>query len=318
VVFEYEEYGVERVVYFDPEKAITGVKTHFGDSVARYEDGVLVIETVNLLSELIVADGHRLSDQVTVVETYKRVDEPGYSSLIEIKTVASDPVYLKEDFELINIKMAAENYEFIENGCIAPLRDRDEVHPAMNLFLTSIGSGDGANLGGLAGADAHCAALATNVGQGEKSWRAYLSTTGGNGIDARNRIGTGPWYDAKGDVVALDLDDLHGEALGFTKESVVSERGQIINGRGDEPNRHDILTGSQSDGTAMNMDSDTTCGNWTSNAEGSAMVGHFDRQGGGDDPTSWNSAHASLGCSQSDLEATGGDGLFYCFATNYE
>lgn len=315
VVFDYEEYGITKEVYFGSEIVNTGIKTHFGDSIARYENGALVVETINLLSELIVGVGHRLSDQATVVQTYTRVDEPGYSSLMKIQTLAKDPVYLEQDFELINIKMASADYDFIENGCIAPLRERAQVHPAMNLFLTSVGPGDGANLGGLEGADAHCASLAGNVGQGDKNWSAYLSTTGANGVNARDRIGSGPWYNAKGDIVAIDLDDLHGEALGFTKEAVVSESAQIINGRGDEPNRHDTLTGSLADGTASTSDSDTTCVNWTSNdAEGSALVGHFDRQGGGDNPTSWNSAHASRGCGQLDLQGTGGDGLFYCFA----
>lgn len=314
VIFDYEEYGVTNEVFFGSEINDTGIKTHFGDSIARYENVTLVVETINLLSELIVGMGQRLSDQTTVVQTYERVDEPGYGSLMKIHSVAKDPAYLEQDFELINIKIASVDSGFIENGCIAPLRERDQVHPAMNLFLTSVGPGDGANLGGLAGADAHCASLATNVSQGDKNWRAYLSTTGSNGIDARDRIGTGPWYNAKGDLVAVDLDDLHGEAPGFTKEAVVSERAQIINGRGDEPNRHDTLTGSLADGTASNSDTDTTCSNWNSNGGGSALVGHFDRQGGGDNPTSWNSAHASRGCSQSDLQGTGGDGLFYCFA----
>ena len=314
VVFEYEEYGITREVSLGSVIEDSGVKTHFGDSIARYENGSLIVESINLLSELIVGVGPRLSDQATVVETYTRVDEPEYGSLMKIQTIAKDPAYLEEDFELINIKIAASDYDFIENGCIAPLRDRNQVHPAMNLFLTSVGPGDGANLGGLEGADAHCISLAANVGQEEKNWRAYLSTTGPNGVDARNRIGTGPWYNAKGDLIAINIEDLHGEALGFTKESVVSERGRVINGRGDEPNRHDILTGSLIDGTASDSDSDTTCANWTSGGEGSALVGHFDRQGGGDNPTSWNSAHASRGCSQSDLQGTGGDGLFYCFA----
>lgn len=254
VSFEYEEYGIDQDVYFASATPEPGVKTHFGNSVARYEDGALVVETVNLLSELIVGAGHRLSDQATVVQTYTRVDEPGYSSLLKIKTIATDPLYLDDEFELVNIKIAFADYDFIENGCIEPLRARNQVHPAMNLFLTSVGVGDGANLGGLAGADAHCDALAANVGQENKNWRAYLSTTGSQGIDARDRIGAGPWYNARGDVVAIDLDDLHSDAPGFTKEAVVSERAQVINGRGDDPNRHDILTGSLADGTASGGD----------------------------------------------------------------
>ncbi|MBT5331827.1 MAG: hypothetical protein HOL48_08605 [Porticoccaceae bacterium] len=187
----------------------------------------------------------------------------------------------------------------------------------MNFFLTSEGPGDGANLGGLEGADAHCSALAAKVDQDDKNWVAYLSTTGANGVNARDRIaGAAPFYNAKGEPVALDIEDLHAEANWFTGATVVSEQGQRVNGRGDTPNRHDILTGSDANGMAVNSGADTSCSNWTSNsAEGSALVGHFDRVGGGDNPTSWNSAHASRGCGQENLQATGGDGLFYCFAT---
>jgi hypothetical protein len=315
VVFEYEEYDISNVAYFDPAQADTGIKTHLGDSVARYEDGALIVETTNLLSAQSHAGGSRLSDQARVIQTYRRVDEPGYSSLMLIHTRAIDPAYLAEDFEITNIKMASVDYDFVENGCEAPLRERRTVHPAMNFFLTSVGPGDGANLGGLSGADAHCTALAENVGQGDKIWHAYLSTTGANGVDARDRIGAGPWYNAQGDVIGIDLDDLHNEqGTGWMKSSVITERAALVNGRGDDPNRHDILTGSLSDGTASNSDTDTTCSNWTSNSEGSALVGHFDLVGGGDNPTSWNSAHPSRGCSQTDLQGSGGDGLFYCFA----
>jgi hypothetical protein len=315
VVFEYEEYGIVHEAFFDPAKAASGIKTHLGDSVARYENGTLIVETTNLLSAMMA--GKRLSDQQTLVQTYSRVDEPDNSSLLKIHTLVRDPLNLQEDAEVINIKIASVDYDFIENDCAPPLREREQVNPAMNFFVTSVGLGDGANLGGLAGADAHCAALASTVYQGDKNWRAYLSTTdasGETGVDARDRIGRGPWYNAKGDVVAVDLDDLHGQALGLTKASAVSERGQIINGRGDSPNRHDILTGSQLNGTALNSASDTTCSNWTSNGQGSALVGHADRQSSTDNLSSWNSAHASKGCGQADLQATGGDGLFYCFA----
>lgn len=315
VVFEYEEYGITHTAYFDATKAATGIKTHMGDSVARYENGSLVIETSNLLSEQMHAGGNRMSDQAMVTQIYTRVDEADVSALMKIQTRISDPLHFTEDTEFENIKMASAPYEFIENGCVPPLRERVSVHPAMNFFLTSVGVGDGANLGGLEGADAHCVALADNVGQGNKQWHAYLSTTGNNAVNARDRIGTGPWYNAKGDVVAVDIDDLHGHAgVGWTKSSVVTERGALVNGRGDKPNRHDILTGSLADGTRSAFVSDTTCGNWTSNGDGSALIGHFDLVGGGDNPTSWNSAHKSRGCSQSDLQATGGDGLFYCFA----
>jgi hypothetical protein len=184
----------------------------------------------------------------------------------------------------------------------------------MSFFITSKGPGDGANLGGLAGADAHCAALAEAAGVTGKTWRAYLSTTGSGGVNARDRIGSGPWYNAKGVQVAASVADLHSDNNKLSKENSISETGDVINGRGDDPNRHDILTGSKMDGTAMSGSDDTTCSNWTSNGEGSALVGHHDRQGGGDNPTSWNQAHPSRGCSQENLIGTGGDGLFYCFA----
>jgi hypothetical protein len=189
----------------------------------------------------------------------------------------------------------------------------------MSFFLTSAGPGQGANLGGLTGADAHCQRLAASVGAGGKTWRAYLSTSAAGGaaaVNARDRIGQGPWHNAKGVQVAQNVADLHSDKNNLTKETVLNEKGQVVNGRGDNPNRHDILTGSQADGTAFAAGADNTCSNWTSSGEGSARVGHHDRQGGGDAPTSWNSAHGSRGCSQENLRGTGGDGLFYCFATN--
>ena len=205
--------------------------------------------------------------------------------------------------------------------CAATLLCLLSVSPAlaqaseMTFFLTSAGSGNGADLGGLSGADAHCQSLAAAVGAGGKTWRAYLSTTGSGGVNARDRIGSGPWQNIKGVVVAQNVDQLHFEN-NLTKETVLNEKGMMTNGRGDTPNQHDILTGSNLDGTA-NTDSDA-CTNWMSSADGtgSAMVGHFDRQGGGANPNSWNSAHGSRGCSQDNLIATGGNGYFYCFATN--
>lgn len=186
-----------------------------------------------------------------------------------------------------------------------------EDDTSMGFFITSVGSGDGANLGGLAGADAHCAALATAAGSTGKTWRAYLSTNGRSGVDARDRIGTGPWYNSDNQLVARSLDDLHYSNVNFTKQTALNELGQVVNGRGDQPNQHDILTGSNPDGTASEM----TCNNWSSNAEdGSAMVGHFDRSGGGVIPESWNAAHPSRGCGQDNLIATGGNGYFFCFA----
>jgi hypothetical protein len=187
----------------------------------------------------------------------------------------------------------------------------------MTFFITSQGPGHGADLGGLAGADAHCRSLASAVGSGDLEWFAYLSTTGlagGEVVNARDRIGTGPWHNAAGVMIARDLDDLHSDSNNLTKETQLDERGRIVNGRGDSPNRHDILTGSLLDGTASSSSDDTTCADWTSAGSGSALVGHHDRQGGGQNPTSWNSAHGSRGCSQDDLRGSGGDGLFYCFA----
>jgi len=187
----------------------------------------------------------------------------------------------------------------------------------MSFFLTSAGPGNGANLGGLAGADEHCRTLAAAAGAGDRTWRAYLSTSASDGqaaVHARDRIGQGPWYNAKGVLVARSVADLHGESAGLGKQTSLTERGEVVNGRGDTPNRHDILTGSQLDGTAFSGTDDRSCANWTSGGEGSAQVGHHDRQGGGENPTSWNAAHPSRGCSQENLRATGGDGLFYCFA----
>ncbi len=189
----------------------------------------------------------------------------------------------------------------------------------MSFFLTSAGPGNGADLGGVAGADQHCQALAAAVGAGDRTWRAYLSTTASDGqaaVNARERIGSGPWYNAKGVMIAESVADLHSDGNNLTKETQLNEKGEVVNGRGDRPNRHDILTGSQLDGTAFSGEEDTTCENWTSSGEGSARVGHHDRQGGGQNPTSWNSAHGSRGCSQENLQGTGGDGLFYCFAIN--
>lgn len=188
----------------------------------------------------------------------------------------------------------------------------------LSFFITSAGSGDGANLGGLAGADRICQARAEAVGAGSRRWRAYLSAgsrPGTPAVNARDRIGPGPWYNAKGVAVAMSLADLHSAANRLGKENSLTEAGAVVNGRGDSPNMHDILTGSQADGTAFPGEADRTCGNWTSNSEGSAQVGHHDRQGGGPDPTSWNSAHPSRGCSQANLQGSGGNGLFYCFAS---
>jgi len=184
-------------------------------------------------------------------------------------------------------------------------------------FVTSRGSGRGGDLGGLAGADAHCQSLATAEGAGDHTWRAYLSTAGtatDPPVHARDRIGRGPWYNAEGELVAADVEQLHGPDTLINKQTAVTERVDPVNGVGDEPNRHDILTGSRPDGTALTGTGDRTCGNWTSSGPGQAQVGHHDRMGQGEGSSSWNSAHASRGCSQVDLGSTGGAGLFYCFA----
>lgn len=191
------------------------------------------------------------------------------------------------------------------------------VQSDMTFFLTSRGPGDGANLGGLDGADAHCAMLAEEAGAaGGLTWRAYLSTSGDGGVNAKDRIGAGPWHNANGVMVASDVADLHSDNNKLSKDNSISEKGEVISGRGDDVNRHDIITGTAQDGMAAMGDGDTTCSNWTSNSsDGSAMVGHHDRVGGGANPTSWNASHGSRGCGQEDLRGTGGDGLFYCFAT---
>ena len=184
----------------------------------------------------------------------------------------------------------------------------------MSFFVTSSGPGDGTNLGGLDGADAHCELLASAVGAGGTTWRAYLSTQGAGAVNARDRIGSGPWYNAKGVQIAGSVDELHYSNAALTKETQLDENGEMTNGRGDDPNQHDILTGSKLDGTAFTDGEDHTCSNWTSNGQGSAQVGHHDRTGGGAVPSSWNSAHGSRGCGQADLAASGGAGKFYCFA----
>ncbi len=189
----------------------------------------------------------------------------------------------------------------------------------MGFFITSVGSGDGAKLGGLAGADAHCKQLADAAGVTGKTWRAYLSAKAAAGqpaVNAKDRIGRGPWYNQKGVMVAKDVNDLHSENNKLGKENSLTEKGAEVPGRGNSPNHHDILTGSLMNGTLSPDTTDTTCSNWTSNSTGAAYLGHHDRQGGGTNPTSWNSAHLSRGCSQQNLVSTGGNGYFYCFAIN--
>jgi hypothetical protein len=198
---------------------------------------------------------------------------------------------------------------------------------AMTFFITSVGTGKGADLGGIAGADAHCATLAKAAGATATNWRAYLSVAPtadrsvtppkfNPGVDARDRIGKGPWKNAKGVVVAKSVADLHSASVNINKDTGLDEKGNKVNARGDKPNKHDILTGSDPEGRYSTAAGDTTCGNWTKSAEGSAIVGHHDRAGLNPQrhQVSWNSAHGSRGCSQDNLKASGGDGLFYCFA----
>ncbi len=203
-------------------------------------------------------------------------------------------------------------------------RSTDPAKP-LSFFVTSEGVGKGADLGGLAGADAHCQKLAESVGAGKKTWRAYLSTQAADGqpaVNARDRIGTGPWFNTRGAVVARDVAHLHGDTLdaarvgnNLTRTTVFTEKNEPVKGAGDKPNEHDIITGSQPDGRAFTDAADHTCKNYTSSAaDGSAQLGHFDRTGGGN--SSWNAAHPSRGCGQANLVATGGAGLLYCFAAN--
>lgn len=195
----------------------------------------------------------------------------------------------------------------------------NEGKTKLSFFITSRGPGDGANLGGLVGADAHCQLLAESAGAGGETWRAYLSAspTGDQpAINARDRIGAGPWHNAEGTLVARDVADLHSENNKLSKKNSLTEKGEVVKGRGDTPNEHDILTGTQENGAAFIDDEDHTCQNWTGNDDGSAQVGHHDRIGGGPKPTSWNSSHGSRGCSQANLQGTGGNGYFYCFAAD--
>jgi hypothetical protein len=189
----------------------------------------------------------------------------------------------------------------------------------MSFFVASVGNGKGADLGGLAGADQHCQMLAAAAGRGNVTWHAYLSTQGPGAVNARDRIGAGPWFNAKGQQIAANVAELHGDTLELarlgnriTKSSALTEKGEAIHGVGDQPNEHDMLTGSMPDGRAFTDNADHTCKNWTSSSDGTAMLGHADRMGGPN--ASWNSVHPSQGCSQQNLVSTGGAGLYYCFA----
>jgi len=221
---------------------------------------------------------------------------------------------------LTGFTLAVASSSYLAFALQAPAGQPPAPPQPMSFFVTSVGSGNGANLGGIAGADRHCQALATAVGAGGKTWHAYLSANNPT-VNARDRIGSGPWYNAKGARIAQNVADLHGDTLeaarrgnNLQKPTTLNEKGEPINGVGDTPNRHDMLTGSQLDGTAFTDGADHTCQNWTSGTTGTAQLGHSDRTGGGN--MSWNATHPSRGCSQENLVATGGAGLFYCFATN--
>lgn len=221
-------------------------------------------------------------------------------------------------------------FPFVLGGCLLVAAHAFAQQPPapaqpLSFFVTSVGVGKGADLGGLSGADAHCAALAKAAGSPKQVWRAYLSTQAKDGkaaVNARDRIGNGPWHNARGAVVAKDVAHLHGDTIdsarlgnNLSRSTALTEKNEPVKGAGDKPNEHDILTGSQPDGRAYDDAADHTCSNYTSSAdEGSVQVGHFDRTGGGN--TSWNSAHASRGCSPDKLKSSGGAGLFYCFATD--
>ena len=225
---------------------------------------------------------------------------------------------------IVALALAGSSYLVLAQAPAQPPPAGQQPQQPMSFFVTSAGPGQGANLGGLAGADRHCQSLAQAAGSTGKTWHAYLSTSAASGqpaVNARDRIGAGPWYNAKGARIAQNVGDLHGDTLeqarrgnNLTKVTALNEKGETVNGVGDTPNRHDMLTGSQLDGTAFTDGQDHTCQNWTSGGSGTAQLGHHDRTGGGN--TSWNSVHPSRGCSQENLVSTGGAGLFYCFATN--
>jgi hypothetical protein len=217
------------------------------------------------------------------------------------------------------IKLSALAVAALLSAAAAPGAGAQQQAP-MTFFITSVGKGTGADLGGLDGADAHCAALAKAAGSTIATWRAYLSTTalaGDEGVNARDRIGKGPWHNAKGVLIAKSLEDLHSDDVNINKQTALTEKGETVSGSGESPNKHDILTGSDPEGRYSTAGGDTTCGNWTKSAEGSAIVGHHDRIGLKKTTRhmrSWNSSHGSRGCSQDLLKASGGAGLFYCFA----
>jgi hypothetical protein len=238
---------------------------------------------------------------------------------IQVNNTYKDPVKSGSLYHVADIFEAPAKDNEAPAQAPAPQGQGGQPKQPMSFFITSVGLGKGANLGGLEGADKHCQALAAAVGAGDRAWRAYLSTQGPNAVNARDRIGKGPWFNVKGQSVARDLEHLHGDTLDqarmgntLTRVTALTEKGDRVLGAGDQGNAHDILTGSQLDGRAYTDSADHTCNNWTSESAGSAQVGHHDRAGG--PGTSWNSVHATKGCSQENLVSTGGAGLFYCFS----
>jgi len=260
--------------------------------------------------------GSAFDDAGQTITALLRADFPDRFGFHSTK-LADNSAFLFTDPESEVVVFERDGEKYAIDLAEVARRPEDVVPPPanrMSFFVTSVGMGNGGHLEGLAGADRHCQELAESVGAGDLAWQAYLSTSFGDraAVNAGDRIGKGPWFNAKGRLIARGVSDLHREtnnALG--KETSLNERGEVVNGRGDEPNRHDILTGTRADGTAA---VGLNCENWTSALEGAAMVGHHDRVGGGDEGGSWNSAHSSRGCGQAELRASGGDGLFYCFA----
>ena len=259
--------------------------------------------------------GSAFDDEGQAVTPMLRASFPDQFGFYSTKLADGSTFHFSDpDSELVVFEREGEKY-VIDLAAIT-IKPEDIIPPPANrmtFFVTSVGMGNGGHLEGLAGADRHCQALAEAVGAGSETWRAYLSTSFGDraAVNAGDRIGTGPWFNAKGQLLARGVAELHAESR-FSKETVLNEKGEIVNGRGDEPNRHDILTGSLSDGTAA---IGKNCNNWTSSSDdATAMVGHHDREGGGEAGSSWSSAHESRGCSQEAFQASGGDGLFYCFA----
>ena len=210
---------------------------------------------------------------------------------------------------------AMASVAFLAFGASAPAQAQQST---MSFFITSVGLGKGGDLGGLAGADRHCQSLAQAAGAGSKTWRAYLSTQGANVVNAKDRIGSGPWFNAKGVQIAANVADLHSANNKINKETALDEKGMTVKGRGDTPNQHDMLTGTQQDGTVVAGADDATCSNWTSSADGqgSAVVGHHDLTGNTNGPNFWNYSHKTPGCAPANLQRVGGAGLFYCFAVN--